>query len=218
MSRAYGHIAQAVAAVIAEQVHKQLHRVPSELAAAIGRDSVAALLADGWYIAAMPPTPPTTTHQRSHSMPVTRDDVVLLAGLARGLSSNDLARDMAVTPDTVKDRIRSLSRRTKAQNGAHLVALGYQAGILAGLAPEPAEPTALTDFHLRILQGLADGLDYAGIGRRHYITENTVRTGARLLYRGLGITGTPRAAARAVALGYQHGHLKPNQPGLVPSA
>jgi len=61
----------------------------------------------------------------------------------------------------------------------------------------------LTARETQILAGIAGGHTNAQIGRSLYISEDTVKTHARRLFRKLGA----RDRAHAVALGYDQGAL-----------
>ncbi len=70
---------------------------------------------------------------------------------------------------------------------------------------EQAAPTgrrlALTERELQVLRGMADGKSNAEIGRDLFVSEDTVKTHARRLFRKLGA----RDRAHAVAAGFRAG-------------
>jgi DNA-binding NarL/FixJ family response regulator len=67
---------------------------------------------------------------------------------------------------------------------------------------EPAtRRTALTERELQVLRGMADGKSNAEIGRELFVSEDTVKTHARRLFRKLGA----RDRAHAVAAGFRIG-------------
>ncbi|HYN94912.1 MAG TPA: response regulator transcription factor, partial [Pilimelia sp.] len=71
----------------------------------------------------------------------------------------------------------------------------------------PAQPVAnarrvvLTERELQVLRGMADGKSNAEIGRELFVSEDTVKTHARRLFRKLGA----RDRAHAVAAGFRSG-------------
>jgi DNA-binding NarL/FixJ family response regulator len=74
------------------------------------------------------------------------------------------------------------------------------------VAPSPAAArvrrrTALTERELQVLHRMADGKSNAEIGRELYVSEDTVKTHARRLFRKLGA----RDRAHAVAAGFRAG-------------
>jgi DNA-binding NarL/FixJ family response regulator len=75
-----------------------------------------------------------------------------------------------------------------------------QAGPTAAGAVPPAEAAArsLTDRELEVLAGMCEGRSNAEIGKALYLSEDTVKTHARRLFRKLG--ATDRAHAVAIAL------------------
>jgi DNA-binding NarL/FixJ family response regulator len=73
----------------------------------------------------------------------------------------------------------------------------------ADVAPEPggSRRPLLTERELQVLCGMADGKSNAEIGRELYVSEDTVKTHARRLFRKLGA----RDRAHAVAAGFRAG-------------
>ena len=71
-----------------------------------------------------------------------------------------------------------------------------------GRDPEPAtRRIALTERELQVLRGMSDGKSNAEIGRELFVSEDTVKTHARRLFRKLGA----RDRAHAVAAGFRAG-------------
>lgn len=68
---------------------------------------------------------------------------------------------------------------------------------------------APTDAELNVLRLLPSGLTQREIGRRLYLSVNTVKTHVRALYRKLGVASRDAAVERAAALGL----LDPDDPG-----
>ncbi len=75
----------------------------------------------------------------------------------------------------------------------------------AGVGIADAQPTGrrltLTERELQVLRGMADGKSNAEIGRELFVSEDTVKTHARRLFRKLGA----RDRAHAVAAGFRAG-------------
>jgi len=67
--------------------------------------------------------------------------------------------------------------------------------------PEPVDARApeLTERELQVLQGMAGGKSNAQIGRDLYLSEDTIKTHARRLFRKLGVNDR----AQAVASGFR---------------
>jgi len=68
-------------------------------------------------------------------------------------------------------------------------------------ALRPTRSTTLTERELQVLRGMADGRSNAEIGRELFVSEDTVKTHARRLFRKLGA----RDRAHAVAAGFRAG-------------
>jgi DNA-binding NarL/FixJ family response regulator len=84
------------------------------------------------------------------------------------------------------------------QTAAPVLALG--AAQAAGPAAS-GRRTGLTERELQVLRGMADGKSNAEIGRELFVSEDTVKTHARRLFRKLGA----RDRAHAVAAGFRSG-------------
>lgn len=69
------------------------------------------------------------------------------------------------------------------------------------IAARPTRSTTLTERELQVLRGMADGRSNAEIGRELFVSEDTVKTHARRLFRKLGA----RDRAHAVAAGFRAG-------------
>jgi DNA-binding NarL/FixJ family response regulator len=60
---------------------------------------------------------------------------------------------------------------------------------------------ALTERELQVLRGMADGKSNAEIGRELFVSEDTVKTHARRLFRKLGARDRAHAVAAAFRAG-----------------
>ncbi|MEV7953686.1 response regulator transcription factor [Streptomyces sp. NPDC087532] len=86
-----------------------------------------------------------------------------------------------------------------------------EAAVTAALeAPVPDAPVKLTNQMLGVLVAMALGDTERATARRMCITESTVKTHRRRVYRALG-AGT---AAEAVAIAMSYGLLHPSRSGL----
>jgi DNA-binding NarL/FixJ family response regulator len=65
-------------------------------------------------------------------------------------------------------------------------------------------PPALTERELQVLSGMSRGRSNAEIGRELYLSEDTVKTHARRLFRKLGASDR----AHAVAMGFRWGFVR----------
>jgi DNA-binding NarL/FixJ family response regulator len=67
-----------------------------------------------------------------------------------------------------------------------------------------ADPPSLSERELQVLGGMARGRSNAEIGRELYLSEDTVKTHARRLFRKLGAADR----AHAVAVGFRWGLVR----------
>jgi len=68
-------------------------------------------------------------------------------------------------------------------------------------APRPAASPELTERELQVLQGMAAGMSNAQIGKELYLSEDTIKTHARRLYRKLEVADRAQAVASGFRLG-----------------
>jgi DNA-binding NarL/FixJ family response regulator len=78
-------------------------------------------------------------------------------------------------------------------------AVPQQRGDVAGEAPR--RRVELTERELQVLRGMADGKSNAEIGRELFVSEDTVKTHARRLFRKLGARDRAHAVAAAFRAG-----------------
>ncbi|MEV0896160.1 helix-turn-helix transcriptional regulator [Actinoplanes sp. NPDC049802] len=78
---------------------------------------------------------------------------------------------------------------------------GNEAGVGMADAQPAGRRLTLTERELQVLRGMADGKSNAEIGRELFVSEDTVKTHARRLFRKLGA----RDRAHAVAAGFRAG-------------
>jgi DNA-binding NarL/FixJ family response regulator len=118
-----------------------------------------------------------------------RDAVALaVAGGARGYLSKDATREelmAAVAAALVGGDLLGALRRPVA------------------VVPQAAVPE-LTTREMQVLRGMSQGKSNGAIGRELYLSEDTVKTHARRLFRKLGV----KDRAQAVALGFRWGLVR----------
>lgn len=85
--------------------------------------------------------------------------------------------------------------------GRPMVWPGNEAGVGVAEAQPTGRRLTLTERELQVLRGMADGKSNAEIGRELFVSEDTVKTHARRLFRKLGA----RDRAHAVAAGFRAG-------------
>jgi DNA-binding CsgD family transcriptional regulator len=70
-----------------------------------------------------------------------------------------------------------------------------------GVGEAPRRRVELTERELQVLRGMADGKSNAEIGRELFVSEDTVKTHARRLFRKLGARDRAHAVAAAFRAG-----------------
>lgn len=103
----------------------------------------------------------------------------------------------AIAPEPVSDG-ENASALVPAQRGDAVTADGARP-----VAGGTRLRSRLTERELQVLRGMADGRSNAEIGRELYVSEDTVKTHARRLFRKLGA----RDRAHAVSVGFRIGAL-----------
>jgi DNA-binding NarL/FixJ family response regulator len=90
---------------------------------------------------------------------------------------------------------------------AALAGVGLLEATQRPIAPAPRVPDdipELTERELQVLRGMSRGLSNGQIGRELYLSEDTVKTHARRLFRKIGVNDR----AQAVALGFRWGLVR----------
>jgi DNA-binding NarL/FixJ family response regulator len=141
---------------------------------------------------------------------------VVAATDGRSRTGKDITTDRApegtrTGPAADQGRDRAMTRAPGADDGTGSTLVPVQRGdqVTDGDQSSPARSTAirlrapLTERELQVLRGMADGKSNAEIGRDLYVSEDTVKTHARRLFRKIGA----RDRANAVAMGFRTGIL-----------
>jgi DNA-binding NarL/FixJ family response regulator len=81
------------------------------------------------------------------------------------------------------------------------VAAALQPGDRTPRTPRPSTSPELTERELQVLQGMAAGMSNAQIGKELYLSEDTIKTHARRLYRKLEVADRAQAVASGFRLG-----------------
>ena len=96
---------------------------------------------------------------------------------------------MTAVPQQRTDPASSLERVTARINGSSSVAAGT------------TRRQTLTERELQVLRGMSEGKSNAEIGRELFVSEDTVKTHARRLFRKLGARDRAHAVAAAFRAG-----------------
>jgi DNA-binding NarL/FixJ family response regulator len=111
-----------------------------------------------------------------------------IAGGARGFLHKDVSREELCA--TVANALTVNAMAPEQRNGH------------THRAPDPDAPD-LTQRELQVLTGMAGGKSNAQIGRELFLSEDTIKTHARRLFRKLEVADR----AQAVAAGFRHGFV-----------
>lgn len=99
---------------------------------------------------------------------------------------------------------KDASREELASAMTLVLSAGHDGGGARGARTRPGgAPPTLTEREQQVLDGMSRGLSNAGIGKELFLSEDTVKTHARRLFRKLGAADR----AQAVALGFRWGFL-----------
>ncbi|WP_052440016.1 helix-turn-helix transcriptional regulator [Streptacidiphilus albus] len=143
-------------------------------------------------------TPPTP------GSPLARTERLVLAGIARGRTNPQIARDLHLSVHTVRSCITTTAARLDCPSTrVSVVVEAYRQSVLADL---PAEPRPTVDLQQRehdLLEDIAVNLTARQIGRRRYMSEDAVKCALHRMFRRLGA----HSREHAIALAVQHGHL-----------
>ncbi len=86
----------------------------------------------------------------------------------------------------------------------HVITEGRRVGAEARVGTQTPRPPDLTEREVQVLTGMSRGRSNAEIGRELFLSEDTVKTHARRLFRKLGAADR----AQAVAVGYRTGVVR----------
>jgi DNA-binding NarL/FixJ family response regulator len=160
--------------------------------------------------------------------PLERPDLVLMDTRMPGIGGVEASRrlvaahpDAAVVMLTMGEDPDGVARAVEAGARGYLVKDASREEVVAAVAlalgsrrTDPAaggartrpggSPPALSDRELQVLDGMSRGRSNGEIGQELFLSEDTVKTHARRLFRKLGAADR----AQAVALGFRWGFLR----------
>jgi DNA-binding NarL/FixJ family response regulator len=119
-----------------------------------------------------------------------------------GLSRVGLRADGRIPHPAAPQQLSSVGAPAPAWNGAAPLA-GSQPTTVRSTVRELA-PIALSMREMQVLTGMSQGKSNAQIGRELYLSEDTIKTHARRLFRKLGA----KDRAEAVATGFRRGMMQ----------
>ncbi|MGC0250101.1 LuxR C-terminal-related transcriptional regulator [Pseudactinotalea sp. Z1748] len=130
--------------------------------------------------------------RRLHRMDVAGDELQAAASLAE---ISGIVRFFALVP---RADLVGLD-----QEFPHVIPPGAVQAVTAGaeVFPEPREPVRLSERELEVLRQIATGAPLSQAARRLFVSENTVKSQVRNIYRKLGVHAREDALQRAKSLG-----------------
>ncbi|MBS2965548.1 response regulator transcription factor [Actinocrinis puniceicyclus] len=143
-------------------------------------------------------------------------ELQVLEMMTRGLSSEQIAKALGLSARTVKSHKANISQAIGSYGSAtRTVALAFAHGYLRAVPDSGCRRPQLQGRQLQVLARMAEGLSNPQIGGVLGLTENTVKTHIKRLFRTLGVA----SRVRAVAVGFETGLLPADLPmrtvGLV---
>ena len=140
--------------------------------------------------------------------PLERPDLILMDVRMPGIGGVEATRRLvSAHPDAAIVMLtmgEDASREELASAMTLVLAAGSDMPGQRGSRTRPGgAPPTLTEREQQVLDGMSRGLSNAGIGKELFLSEDTVKTHARRLFRKLGAADR----AQAVALGFRWGFL-----------
>jgi len=123
------------------------------------------------------------------------------AGVGTGHPQIGLGESAAAVVPAQRGDVGGIDVRGNAEEGRYFAPQPDPLNRYGGRDEPVVRRAALTERELQVLRGMADGKSNAEIGRELFVSEDTVKTHARRLFRKLGA----RDRAHAVAAGFRSG-------------
>lgn len=121
--------------------------------------------------------------------------------IAEGKTDKEIGKQLYLTEDGIKSRVRVCLRRLGANSRAQAVAEAHWHRLLPRVADTQKPKRALTNEQRWDIALLAEGLTYGQIGARYDRSENTIKARVRDIRLAIGAHN----AAQLVHLAFVHG-------------
>ena len=147
----------------------------------------------------------------SKAMSLTRRELHLIFGVARGRSNAEIGQDLGLEENTVKTHVRRIFLKNRNGDRAELVTWCYRYGLLYRLKVDPLPtpgPVYLSNREREVIRGIIAGLTNKQIGDRIFLSEHTIKSHLKNLVKKIGA----RNRAHVVTLAWQH---KPGTQGSM---
>lgn len=129
--------------------------------------------------------------------PLTHREIQVLTLVAAGGTREEISRSLGMAPGTVASHMARIYRALGARNAAHAVALAHGVGVIAP-QPLPAAPF-VSRRERQVLAGLAYGLTSAQVALSLSLSNDTVKTHLRRVYRKLDASCGANAVDAAIS-------------------
>lgn len=132
----------------------------------------------------------------------------VVVGVAQGLSNAEIGEKVGIETNTVKTHLQRIYKKVGVAHRQGLVLWGYQSGRLMKLPPPEPLPygTRLTSREVEMTIMVIKGLSNKEIGKRVFLSEDTVKTHLRRTFKKVGA----KNRAHLITLAWQHG-LAPHE-------
>jgi len=128
---------------------------------------------------------------------LTNREIQVLTLVAAGGTREEISRSLGMAPGTVASHMARIYRALGARNAAHAVALAHGVGVIAP-QPLPAAPF-VSRRERQVLAGLAYGLTSAQVALSLSLSNDTVKTHLRRVYRKLDASCGANAVDAAIS-------------------
>lgn len=132
----------------------------------------------------------------------TQREIQVMIGMARGLANKEIGAHIGLKSNTVKTYVRRVFKKTGVGSRSALVSWGYQHDLFQGLKTHPMMGTGdkLSAREVEMTRLVILGLTNKEIGRRVFLSEDTVKTHLRRTFKKTGA----KDRAHLITLAWQH--------------
>lgn len=138
----------------------------------------------------------------------TEREIQVFVGVAQGRCYKEIGRKIGLQTNTVKTYVQRVFKKTGVHSRADLVTWGYRQNLLQSLTVHPCTGTGdkLTDREAGIVRWVILGLTNKEISRKVFLSEHTVKTHLRRIFKKVGA----KDRAHLITLAWQH-NLVPHE-------
>ncbi|WP_338933136.1 LuxR C-terminal-related transcriptional regulator [Streptomyces netropsis] len=124
----------------------------------------------------------------------------IMMAVSRGWSNHRIGELFGLKASTIKSQLASIGHMTGAYTRVELVDYMCRLKLIEIPSLEKPANAQLTARQIQVLRGVANGMSHREIASKLFLTEHTVRSHTRRLYKRLGISGRVEAVVMAHAL------------------